>query len=165
MKKFWDTHYSENHYDPVSRRRSSSAAASLAVGVSQADTSVEPLKAKAGPTVRQSNSSLIGGVGSGARVNKNRESRGGEGGAADEAAIGALQSQVDRLQEAFALERIQSEGMQKERDFYFEKLREIEFAMQQVVDPEILESELYKLLNTILYKTEEGFDLPATAST
>lgn len=50
--------------------------------------------------------------------------------------------------------------MEKERDFYFNKLRDVEIATQQVTDPTILNSDLFKTITEILYKTEEGFEIP-----
>ena len=153
MKKFWDSNYSGNSYDAIGRRKSSPAA-SLAIA-STSPTPFAPSNKLKTSSLRQSNST----------ASINPTSTGSHAIPDESETINSLQSQISKLQEAFALERIQSEGMQKERDFYFEKLREIEYAMQQVTEQTVLDSELYKLVNTILYKTEEGFDLPATAST
>jgi hypothetical protein len=46
----------------------------------------------------------------------------------------------------------------KERDFYYNKLRDIEEFIQQKMDPT---SELFKIVNEILYATEEGFEIPS----
>ena len=50
------------------------------------------------------------------------------------------------------------EGLERERDFYFSKLRDIELLVQQAVeqDPEIEKDEngLVKLIQAILYSTE-----------
>ena len=50
------------------------------------------------------------------------------------------------------------EGLERERDFYFSKLRDIELLIQQAVeqDPEIEKDEngLVKLIQQILYSTE-----------
>ena len=57
------------------------------------------------------------------------------------------------------------EGLERERDFYFSKLRDIELLVQQAVeqDPEVEKDEngLVKLTQAILYSTEEGFEIPA----
>lgn len=55
-------------------------------------------------------------------------------------------------------------GLERERDFYFSKLRDIELLIQQAVeeDPEIEKDEggLIKHIQTILYSTEDGFEIP-----
>lgn len=56
-------------------------------------------------------------------------------------------------------------GLERERDFYFSKLRDIELLIQQAVDedPKLEEQEdgLIKQIQAILYSTEEGFEIPA----
>lgn len=56
-------------------------------------------------------------------------------------------------------------GLERERDFYFSKLRDIELLVQQAVDvdPELENQEdgLIKQIQAILYSTEEGFEIPA----
>jgi RP/EB family microtubule-associated protein len=58
-------------------------------------------------------------------------------------------------------------GLERERDFYFSKLRDIELLVQQAVeeDPELEKQEdgLIKHIQTILYSTEDGFEIPAEA--
>jgi RP/EB family microtubule-associated protein len=57
-------------------------------------------------------------------------------------------------------------GLERERDFYFSKLRDIELLIQQSMEAEPeLEKEdgLLKQIQTILYSTEEGFEIPAEA--
>jgi RP/EB family microtubule-associated protein len=58
-------------------------------------------------------------------------------------------------------------GLERERDFYFSKLRDIELLIQEAVelDPEIEKDEegLIKKVQTILYSTEDGFEIPAEA--
>jgi len=55
-------------------------------------------------------------------------------------------------------------GLERERDFYFSKLRDIELLIQQAVeeDPELEKQEdgLIKQIQAILYSTEEGFEIP-----
>ncbi|KAJ7673700.1 hypothetical protein DFH06DRAFT_1318833 [Mycena polygramma] len=78
------------------------------------------------------------------------------GGGADPAQVAALTGQVRELSAHL-------EGLEKERDFHFEKLREIEILVQQQV--EVLEGdgkddETLRKIQTILYSTEEGFEVP-----
>ncbi|CCJ28791.1 unnamed protein product [Pneumocystis jirovecii] len=68
-----------------------------------------------------------------------------------------LNSQIQALQENVA-------GLEKERDFYFNKLRDIEILIQAAidVDPSAAQNEesLLKQIQNILYSTEEGFEVP-----
>ncbi|KAF4119299.1 microtubule-associated protein, RP/EB family, partial [Geosmithia morbida] len=70
----------------------------------------------------------------------------------------ALQQEVATLKETVV-------GLERERDFYFSKLRDIELLIQQAVDedPEIEKQEdgLIRQIQAILYSTEEGFEIPA----
>jgi len=70
----------------------------------------------------------------------------------------ALQSENATLKETVG-------GLERERDFYFSKLRDIELLIQQAVeeDPELDKQEdgLIKQIQAILYSTEEGFEIPA----
>lgn len=57
--------------------------------------------------------------------------------------------------------------LEKERDFYFSKLRDIETLLQAACehDPELDKDEdgLVKSCQAILYSTEEGFEIPVEA--
>lgn len=79
-------------------------------------------------------------------------------GAGGGAAAAALQSENATLKETVV-------GLERERDFYFSKLRDIELLVQNAVDedPELEKQEdgLVKQIQVILYSTEEGFEIPA----
>jgi RP/EB family microtubule-associated protein len=68
-----------------------------------------------------------------------------------------LKQENEQLKEAIA-------GLEKERDFYFSKLRDIELLVQTAIeqDPKIEEDAngLVKQIQNILYSTEEGFEIP-----
>ncbi|KIW01115.1 uncharacterized protein PV09_07403 [Verruconis gallopava] len=74
------------------------------------------------------------------------------------AASAALTAENNALKETVA-------GLERERDFYFSKLRDIELLIQQAMeaDPELEKDEdgILKQIQTILYSTEEGFEIPA----
>jgi microtubule-associated protein, RP/EB family len=74
------------------------------------------------------------------------------------AASAALQQENATLKETVV-------GLERERDFYFSKLRDIELLVQAAVeeDPELEKQEdgLVKQIQNILYSTEEGFEIPA----
>lgn len=55
------------------------------------------------------------------------------------------------------------DGLEKERDFYFGKLREIEILVQEqldLVDGQVDDNDCLKVIQSILYRTEEGFEVP-----
>ena len=70
----------------------------------------------------------------------------------------AVQQENNQLKETV-------EGLERERDFYFNKLREIEVLIQAEVDqePEVEQAEnsLISRMQAVLYSTEEGFEIPA----
>lgn len=135
-KKFWDQYYPGGDYDAVARRKGA------------------PLPPSGGAAPRSTGSAAArrpGGTtptAGGPRVAKT-----GGGGAAS----AALQAENNTLKETVV-------GLERERDFYFSKLRDIELLVQQAVeeDPELEKQEdgLVKQIQTILYSTEEGFEIP-----
>jgi len=74
------------------------------------------------------------------------------------AASAALQHENGVLKETVV-------GLERERDFYFSKLRDIELLIQQAIDadPELDKDDnnILKQIQVILYSTEEGFEIPA----
>lgn len=134
-KRFWDLNFPDHDYDAVARRKGA------------------PVPAGGGPAVRAAPVSTgarrAGGItpSGGPRVAK----AAGPGTA-------ALQQENATLKETVG-------GLERERDFYFSKLRDIELLIQQAVeeDPEIEKQEdgLIKAIQAILYSTEEGFEIPA----
>ena len=56
------------------------------------------------------------------------------------------------------------QGLEKERDFYFNKLRDIEILIQQVLDANpaaaTIEGGILTQIQDIMYSTEEGFEVP-----
>ncbi|KAI0987724.1 hypothetical protein GJ496_006489 [Pomphorhynchus laevis] len=75
-------------------------------------------------------------------------------------------STIDSVEEALYLEQIESlkfnaEMLEREKDFYFRKLREIEIICQE---NENSNHPALQLILDILYATEEGFEVPDTPS-
>ncbi|EED19973.1 microtubule associated protein EB1, putative [Talaromyces stipitatus ATCC 10500] len=140
-KKFWDQHYPGGDYDAVARRKASGGPAASAAPVSAARTS--SAGARRGGTTP---------TGAGVRPRV--------GGAAAGPGVAALNQEIAAQKEAIA-------GLEKERDFYFAKLRDIELLLQTAVeaDPKLEEDDdsLVKHIQGILYSTEEGFEIPAEA--
>lgn len=134
-KKFWDQYYPGGDYDAVARRKGGAL-----------PNSAPAARAPAGGAGRR-----VGGTTptTGPRVG----AKAAGGGAVN----AALQQENATLKETVV-------GLERERDFYFSKLRDIELLVQQAVeeDPELEKQEdgLIKQIQTILYSTEEGFEIP-----
>ncbi|KAL3419381.1 calponin-like actin-binding protein [Phlyctema vagabunda] len=135
-KRYWDQHYPGGDYDALGRRRGAGGPAPTAAASASARAPSGAARRGTTPTT------------AGARVAK---VGGGPGSA-------ALQQENNTLKETV-------QGLERERDFYFSKLRDIELLIQQAVeeDPEIEKQEdgLIKHIQTILYSTEDGFEIPA----
>lgn len=56
--------------------------------------------------------------------------------------------------------KLSVDEMEKERDFYFSKLRDIEILTQKVTDSVMTGSVFFKQITEILYTTEDGFEIP-----
>ncbi|KAJ5551057.1 hypothetical protein N7535_001002 [Penicillium sp. DV-2018c] len=135
VKKYWDQHYPGGDYDALGRRKASGAP-------SAAPTSRAPSAGSARRGVTPTTGAARPRVGA----------------AASGAATAALQQEIATQKEAIA-------GLEKERDFYFAKLRDIELLLQSAIeaDPELEKEEdtLVKHIQGILYSTEDGFEIPA----
>jgi hypothetical protein len=73
-----------------------------------------------------------------------------------------LLRQMEEQKKAYTELRNDMEGLEKERDFYFEKLRDIEILLQDIEDKG-QGNELTASIFKILYATAEGFEVAATA--
>jgi len=137
MKRFWDQSYGGQGYDAVARRKGASI---------ETPATIAP--------VRSSSSGLaptrVGGrTPSGVRAGSS---------------AGVSHEFVTNLQLQLRESVAQMEGLEKERDFYFAKLRDIEILVQNQV--EVLEGEgkddsTLREIQKILYSTEDGFEVPA----
>lgn len=130
-KRHWDQYYPGGEYDAVGRRKGSGA---------------PPVSSRSG-----AGSAGAGRVGGTTPTTRPRLAGAGGGAAAASAATAALTAEINAQKEAIA-------GLEKERDFYFAKLRDIELLLQQAVeaDPELEKEEdtLVKHIQAILYSTE-----------
>jgi microtubule-associated protein, RP/EB family len=136
-KRYWDQHYPGGDYDAVGRRKGGGMPATSGGGAPRV----------AAGAARRGGTTPSGGP----RMGGARSAAGG-------AVNAALQQENNTLKETVV-------GLERERDFYFSKLRDIELLIQQAVeeDPEIEKQEdgLIKQIQAILYSTEEGFEIPA----
>ncbi|KAK4143907.1 calponin domain-containing protein [Dichotomopilus funicola] len=137
-KRFWDQYYPGGDYDAVGRRKSGPAPGVGGGGGGGPRAASGAARRPGGTTP------TTGGARAGVKAG---------GGAAS----AALQQENTTLKETVV-------GLERERDFYFSKLRDIELLVQQAVDedPELEKAEdgLVKQIQTILYSTEEGFEIP-----
>lgn len=137
-KRFWDQYYPGGDYDAVARRKGAGSVGGPAGGGAAPRAAATGARRTGGttPTTGPRVGSRAGGAGAGSA---------------------ALQQENNTLKETVV-------GLERERDFYFSKLRDIELLVQQAVDedPELEKQEdgLIKQIQTILYSTEEGFEIP-----
>jgi RP/EB family microtubule-associated protein len=135
-KRYWDQYFPGHEYDALARRNGQGGVANSAPAARAA-----PAAARRAPAASNS------------AAPRTRTPLGGGGGAAS----AALREENNVLKETVA-------GLERERDFYFSKLRDIELLIQQATeaDPELEKDEgLLKQIQNILYSTEEGFEIPA----
>lgn len=144
-KRYWDQYYPGGDYDALARRKGAggtpAAAAPTPVSSRTSGAGVGATSAaRRGTTPTTSTSAAARGA---------RQPAGGAS-----AAVLAENSQLKQT----------VEGLERERDFYFSKLRDIELLLQQAVDqdPEIEKAEdgLVKHIQAILYSTEVRFGDP-----
>jgi len=146
-KRYWDQHFPGQDYDAVSRRKAAGPASQIAPSPMRSSTNTRtPSATTARRPPAASNSAA-------SRVAPRISSASG----GNSAQTAALQAKIAELHEATA-------GLERERDFYFNKLRDIEVMLQQEVElkPE-LEQEpegLIARMQAVLYSTEEGFEIP-----
>jgi microtubule-associated protein, RP/EB family len=127
-KRYWDQYYPGGEYDAVTRRKASGAPPS-----------------GGGPAPRTANASAARRpAGAGAGAPRTRTPQGG-------AASAALQQENAVLKETVT-------GLERERDFYFSKLRDIELLIQTAIEhePELEKDDnnILKQIQGILYSTE-----------
>ncbi|KAJ2918756.1 hypothetical protein MD484_g1708, partial [Candolleomyces efflorescens] len=139
IKRFWESNYGGHGYDAVARRKGAAL---------EPPATVAPV-----PTSRSTP-----GAAGGSRAGGRTPLGGFRSGSAQS------NEQVIQLQNQVAELNGQLEGLEKERDFYFEKLREIEILVQEQIESTEEsgkeESEVFKKIQKILYSTEEGFEVP-----
>jgi len=133
LKKYWDTYYPGGPYDAQARR--SGGAVGIVKSVSGGGgTRTMPKRTAASTTAGRMPSTGLHDTNQSASM------------------MIELNKQVDEL-------KVTVDGLEKERDFYFGKLRDIEILVQQQIDVEP-DNQLLKEIQTILYSTEDGFEVP-----
>ncbi|KAF9957409.1 hypothetical protein BGZ72_001834 [Mortierella alpina] len=144
LKRYWDEHFPREPYNAAARRASSNnSAASAAANRSTTAPARRPMNNGA--------------------ANRSMSSRGpGHSAANNSLRASPDHSQLFNLQRELQEERTNLGALEKERDFYFAKLRDIEVLIQrdQEVNPEKEENPLLREIQAVLYSTEEGFEVP-----
>lgn len=163
-KKFWDQYFPGGEYDANGRRGGTVPSLSSSVSnhpapirttMSSSSSSAQP---QAVAPVAAAAPRRAAGTASRTAVPAAPAST--RVGVASSAATAALQRENEALNETIA-------GLETERDFYFNKLRDIEILIQNATDTESspeekekLERDLVKQIQEVLYSTEEGFEVP-----
>ena len=130
----WDANYPGGSYDAVRRRQGSAGSNGGGVSPQKPAIAKRPAAGMAAPARSAAPTSV----------------------AAPQAAktdVAALTKTISELKRSV-------DEMEKERDFYFGKLRDIEIATQKVTDPAITSSPFLQEVTRILYATEDGFEIP-----
>merc|ERR1712013_186853 len=145
FKKFFDANYGGQDYDAVGMR----GGEEVGSGGKPARPAMAG-KAKRSPAARPAPA---------ASRPAQRPAMGGGGGA--RAANGgsnlAAQQQIEDLNTQVMEMKLTVEGLEKERDFYFGKLRDVEVMCQE---NEATGGDLVRKVLDILYQTEDGFAVP-----
>ncbi|KAI8149738.1 calponin homology domain-containing protein [Fennellomyces sp. T-0311] len=132
IKRYWDQNFPGGAYDPLARRKGGPKTTAGAGG----------MRATAG-ALRSTSRTTTGG----------RASAGSGGSDQSSAMIIELNKQISEL-------KMTVDGLEKERDFYFGKLRDIEILVQEELDlaeqqePGHVELPILKEIQAILYSTE-----------
>ncbi|KAI8322914.1 hypothetical protein GQ54DRAFT_127238 [Martensiomyces pterosporus] len=153
LKRFWDSYYSGQHYDAVARRKG------------RAVEAPGPRPRSSASSARSSSAGAFRAKPAAARVAATRPAPGA--GARPAAArptsrtaagSSASAQQVQELTRQIGDAKILIETAEKERDFYFSKLREIEVYLQQAqIEPGSEIETMATHIQSILYNTDDGF--------
>ncbi|KAJ1663891.1 microtubule integrity protein mal3 [Coemansia sp. RSA 1813] len=160
LKRFWDQNFPGMAYDAVERRKGKPAG--------PVDVHHRPMSSSS--SARSSSAGAYrarpGGGPGGSRVAGGRPAAVGAGvrgvaqqrpGSRPMAGAGASTQQVQELNRQLADAKVLIDTAEKERDFYFSKLREIEvFIQQSELEPGTEVEAMAKRIQAVLYSTEEG---------
>jgi len=152
FKKFFDANYGGQDYDAVNARGGQ--------GMGLGKPGGTPLNGSRMPAARTNGSSRMPTNGSRMPV-QSRNSTGARPpvnrGMHQPVTNGAVSAQIEELGAQLLESKLTIEGLEKERDFYFSKLRDIEVIAQE---HESEGGELVAKTLAVLYQTEDGFAVP-----
>merc|ERR1719244_1324946 len=136
FKKFFDANYGGQDYDALAMR----GGEEVGSGGKASRPAPRPAPAAARPPA--SRAPANGGMSGGARSN---------------GVSAGAQAQIEDLTTQVLEMKLTVEGLEKERDFYFGKLRDVEVMCQE---NEAEDGEIIRKVLDILYQTEDGFAVP-----
>ncbi|KAI8820878.1 calponin domain-containing protein [Fimicolochytrium jonesii] len=163
VKKFWDNYYPGGTYDAVARRGGAGAGAGAAGGGFKTTTSNNKLgtplkKAPSATAVRASR------AGGGSTTNAGGLSRAAAASSDRTAELEAeYQKALQDMQQQVMEAKLTVEQVEKEREFYFSKLREIEIYVQEQLAAGLdggAHDHVLQHISDVMYKTEDGFEIP-----
>lgn len=164
FKKFFNANYSGQQYSALAARGGEKLGNGSGIMKSRLD--IPPSKSlsvsavKADPTKQNEafKTMMKGSVRN--HLASGNPNQGASGGPGATRCPSEVQKVIDDLSQQLSESKVAADGLQKERDFYFAKLRDVEIACQeQEGDVELV----HKILD-VLYATEEGFAVPGDLS-
>lgn len=179
FKKFFDANYDGREYNALEARNgvplgSGAAASGIGSGTGLSNTSftkgssgsnlarAPPSKpvGRAAPTARNqlsnTSSSKLSSANTGGRNVTAGSGIGRNGALPDRSPVDELESRMNEM-------KLTVDSLERERDFYYGKLREIEVLCQAQEETDGNKSPLVEKILEILYATEEGFAVPEDA--
>ncbi|OAJ44147.1 hypothetical protein BDEG_27413 [Batrachochytrium dendrobatidis JEL423] len=178
MKKYWDQYYPGGPYDALGRRKGEVVGGNtMRHSAIKAPSPHMPGPGSAGVKKAMSNSHMSRSTASTTSASTARKTTAPPRAAA---AAGPLNNNEDAIRAELVAEyqkmttqmtqqmqelKLTVEQVEKEREFYFSKLREIELYIQTRTEAGIDDhmDATFKEVQAIMYKTEDGFEIPETA--
>ncbi|KAJ2553895.1 microtubule integrity protein mal3 [Coemansia sp. RSA 1933] len=160
LKRFWDMHYPNMGYDAVERRKGKPAGPVETSHHRPMSSASSARSSSAGAYRARPGGRVAGGrpaVGGASRVGGGAAQQRPGSGRPMAAGAGASAQQVQELSRQLADAKVLIDTAEKERDFYFSKLREIEvFIQQSEFEPGSEVETMAKSIQTVLYSTDDG---------
>jgi len=150
IKRFFDLNFSGGEYNALERRKQTGAAATgsgIGKKAAPAKTSTPAKKVAATPakTTTAAKTATPAAKTPAKAAVKSPESKSTSSSDSDK--------KVDEMSSQLAEQKVTIDGLEKERDFYFGKLREVEIMCQQSEDPN---ADLVQKILKVLYATDEN---------
>ncbi|XP_037913124.1 microtubule-associated protein RP/EB family member 1 isoform X4 [Hermetia illucens] len=164
FKKFFDANYDGRDYDALAARDnvpmgfgSSAGGKSIASSIRKptVPTTTSAPRSVAKPTAKIPPKTMTAPTHTAKTTTNATKKSAGDSNATNNS---ATSQQIEELSNQIMDMRLNLEGLEKERDFYFSKLRDIEILCQDVDDAE--PNPLVQKILDILYATEDGFAPP-----